>query len=503
VRRPSADVVIAILLAAAAAAVWLPFAWHANFLYDDLAIVSRAVHFPPPFHSDRPLDNLFLLEGLAGNRPALYYGITELLGAGAVAALYLCLRRLELSRPAAIVAAATFAVAPLSDSIHLWWAASGIVLSIALATTAIAVGSRWVAEGPRRLGSLILSELLLAGAVLSFEAGALLILLPVALIPLSRNRRRTILKLCADIAVALVSGYAVVSIAVAGHGAPGASIFDTGRIFALVRAGINTYGGYVLQMVGWRGAVAGAALVVATGVLLLVRRHGRTDGEPLVRGITSLAMLIALLPLNWMPLVLVNDWYQPGRLGMGNRVNAIGDVVFCAALGLAASLAGRIVARVSRGDVLGAMVTAGIAGAIVVTSASRSLGDAPVYTKAGQRAGDIQALVRELVPEPRHGDHFLLTHYNTYQGEIWVPVLAAWWDVTGAMRLMYNDDTLRGDPLGALVCSPTQLQAGDSAATYGHLHVIDVDGRRLVPVVDKATCETLLPRLATRPYPAL
>lgn len=502
VSRMSGDTLIAVLLGAASAVVWLPYALRASLLYDDLSIVSGAVHFPPPFHRDRPLDNVLLFEGIFGTHATVYYAITESIAAVATGALYVCLRRLGLRPAPATIAAATFAVAPLSDSLHLWWAASGIVLSVLIASLAITFGSRWVKDGRPRMRSLVLSEVCVAGSVLAFEQAALLVLLPIALISLSPNRRRTLLKLAIDIPVLLVAGIITVPAAISNHSGGPSSPHNPGRMLQLTRDGFATYRDYILQLGGWRLSFAGAAATAVVGAAWYLRRTRHVAGwGSLWANACALMALLALMPVAWAPLVLTDSYYGPGLLGVGNRVNAVGDVFFAAAIGTAAYLVGGVVARVGHVPIVGVLLTAGFGGGVIGSNVDRSLHDASVYVQAGQRATDIEALVHTLVPKPRGGDFFLLTNYNIYQGPIWVPVLAAQWDVTGAMRLVYHDDSLVGVPLGNLTCSEAGFDAAGFGTTYERLHVIDVGGRRTVAVNDKAACAALLPDLATRPFP--
>jgi hypothetical protein len=304
-------------------------------------------------------------------------------------------------------------------------------------------------------------------------------------------------KFAIDCLVIITAAYGSLPSTVAAHG--GVSPIGNGaRILWLLRDAATTYADYALQVVGFHGVLTGALLALAVALWLVLQRRSPPQGVPLLAGMAALVMLLVVLPATWLPLVFANDWYRPGLLGVGNRINAVGDVIVATAIGLALSLLGQALARVSRTQVLGAMASAGIAGAIIAPMISRSLSDASIYAAAGQRATNIQSLMRDLVPRPQHGDFFMLTNYNIYQGRVWVPVLAASWDVTGAVRLTYHDGSLSGAPLGAPACS-TGVVAGHA---YRTVHVIDVDGRRIVHVIDKKTCDATLPKLMTKPYPA-
>ncbi len=96
--------------------------------------------------------------------------------------------------------------------------------------------------------------------------------------------------------------------------------------------------------------------------------------------------------------------------------------------------------RPGRGRVLlfaGALAVTCAIGVLIINTV------ATFWIAASERQQQVLATLREQVPELPPGTNLLLDGVCPYVGP--APVFETWWDVTGALRMLYNDPSLAGD----------------------------------------------------------
>lgn len=502
------DVVVAAGLSLVAVIAHGRYALSAGFVYDDWAEVANNVFSGREPLSYRPVATLltWAAVGAFGRNPTAYYIWTLVLFALIPPMLYLTLRRLNAGPIGGAIAALTFTVCPFADSLHLWWSASGLSLAIILGLMSVQTGAAWHRSGSST--ALICSELLIAASVLTYQSGALIAALPVALVALSPKPRRTISKFVLDIAAA---GTAVVAASLV-FGIPPAQAVGSPttylqRVADLTREGFNVFIRHSMTHIGTRHLIVGSIGAALTLLVTLYwyRRSASTPevdsrwpigwGELLAAG----AMLVAMFA-SWLPLVPANNWYSPGLLGIGNRVNAVPQLFFSGAVGLACSSlmprlgVRRAWARLS--PALGALVALTLLSAFV----DQSLHDSRDWTVAAERRADLVGVVHAVIPRPNANDTILLANYTIYSGQPWVPIFIADWDTSALVELGYDDQSLKGYPLSEVFhCGDGALLRGRSVFPFAKVEIVDVSRRRPVHI-DSSNCATLLPTLVVRNY---
>jgi len=304
-----------------------------------------------------------------------------------------------------------------------------------------------------------------------------------------------------------------VDVVVVNNGGRGREIEDAEqrdgvRVVDLTRAGFNAFIRGSMMLIGTRHLIVGsigAALTVLVTLYWYRRRAGTQEvdsrwrigwGELLAVGVMLVAMFAS-----WLPLVPANNYYSPRLLGVGNRVNAVPQLFFSGAVGLACSSLmprlgiRRAWARLS--PALGALVALTLLSAFV----DQSLHDSRDWTVAAERCANLVSVVHAVVPRPNANDTILLADYTIYSGHPWVPIFIADWDTSALVQLGYNDRSLKGYPLSEVFrCGDGALLRGPSVFPFAKVEIVDVRRRRAVHI-DSSNCASLLPTLVVRNYP--
>jgi hypothetical protein len=210
--------------------------------------------------------------------------------------------------------------------------------------------------------------------------------------------------------------------------------------------------------------------------------------------------------LAWVPFIPANDYYNPGRYGVGNRVNLLAQLFFLTAVVLLLVSVARVGGRRALSASVGLVIAGGLFGGLFTVYFSQAHQDQQDYLAAKGERQDILSEVKELLPRVRPGDEILLGHYHLTASLQWVPVLSAPWDTTGAVDLTYGTGSLYAQPVTpSLGCAPDGLTQPSleqvTRLPYRRVVVVDLSGRRLVAMSDQAQCRVDLARLAADPDP--
>lgn len=211
--------------------------------------------------------------------------------------------------------------------------------------------------------------------------------------------------------------------------------------------------------------------------------------------------------------VPADPYYGPMLLGVGNRVNGIAAVglilITYGTIRLATEIA---CCRIRRASDCAIAVTLLAACGVGAGYAHETRNNAADWDRAYLAQTHILALVNERIPDPEDE-----THIFTYAHPLWqalgVPIFAAPWDLNGAVRFIYRNETLRGTPLnpeaslacGRLGLSPTGVGTEDIDVTpYGKAAFLSVDQQQVFHVGSRADCDAMNSRLeAGRHVPAV
>lgn len=507
-RRFPTDAFIAMILAAGGLLFWLSYALRARFLYDDWSIVANytydlhaQVSFRPGFILWAPLQvHLF------GLNPLPYYLFAHAVFATTAALAFVALRSLDVPRPFAAFASLFVLLAPDADGAHLWWTGMENTLSAGIILFSVALGARWSLRRESRW-LLLLSECAVLVGSGMYELSAALVLLPLCLFWRTRTPRRLLLKLVIDLGVAAVAmtGTYFENKAVGVQSIRPLSEYGP-RLVSIFGAGLTMIERRVATLLGPGLLVlaAAAALGLVVCAIPAARRRLADAGHPSGASPAPAAAGAALLSgvcvfVSWVSLVPANDWYLPTLLGLGNRVNSTAvlfEAVFVAMVLWAFTSAGK------RFPLPRAVVAATAATLLLAAFGQASVRDAGIFVDAAARREAILTELQHLSPRLSHHSIVLLGDYNTYRGYSWVPLLAADWDTSGALKLAYRDPSLSGAPLlDDKLCRDAGVVALGKSTPYALVTVVDVDRGLLLPLRNRESCLAAARRPA-RPYPA-
>jgi hypothetical protein len=495
-------------------ALGLPYALSAGFVYDDWILVSHQILGIPAtgLYVGSGLQLSLVLESpVFGANAHLYYIVAALVFSLEVVALYVALRALRVGRICALIASTLLLAFPAADSGRLWYTATlTVTLAALLAMLGIAAGGRWVERRGRPRVWLAASLVLWAAAVFCYFSAVVLVLLPVALISLSPDRRRTLLNLGMNlVVVALCLALILPTSLTAQYHASWALSAYPGRALSLWTAGYEFLVIRPFSPMTVVTLVLGVAVALLVAISFRIRERGRHSQRisPIYVGrqLAAVGSLLIGTLAAWTPLIPANAYYTPSTLGVGNRVNGLAQIFLLTAAAVLVATIGGLAGRLLRQPMVAPAAAAGLATMLVAASLPQTITHAAGYTDAARIRISILTLVATLAPSPRAGTTVLLGDYDEYDSQNWVPVFASTWDFNGAVQLLYRDPTLFGYPVvSGLGCASTGLSGLPNASSdvpYHEIVFVDV-GRHLIAAVNnQATCAALLPALLARPYP--
>jgi hypothetical protein len=498
-----------------ALAFWLPYAFRAGFVYDDWSSAAGYRFNLALFTTYRPIFALWeaVIVRLFHTAPVGYYLSLALLMSAMGAMAVVALDGLGVPSLAAMALGLLLVVSPYADSLGLWWTASQMSLAMVLGLAAVAAGSRWIDQQPHANTYLGASLVLLVLAILTYEAVAPIVLLPVALIGFSPNRRR-VLKW--SIPAAATGGAAALFMftrALSPHHKTARPLSQYGtRIETLLRSGTSTLlhhlGGFITL---W--SVLAACVIAALGYagFRMTRRLPTAIARPWQWTVTAIEFLLAGVYVAWLPYVPANDYYIPEQFGIGNRINLLAQLFFLTALVLALMALIGVHSTVSGRTILtslGVVIAVGIFGGLFASFFAQTHQDQNDFLFAKTERQTITAEVKQLLPRPAHGDEIILAGYHLTASPQWVPVLSATWDTTGDLDLLYNDGSITAQPASSsMSCAANGLAQplleDTSLQPYGRIVVVDLSAHRVARIRDQSQCRRELPTLTVNPDPIL
>jgi hypothetical protein len=487
--------------------LWLPYARLAGFDYDDWAIVAKYTFNLGPPVSFRPGFVLWapLSVRLMGLHVHWYYASTEVIFALSATAVFVVLVSLRVPTMASLSAAVLYVVYPGADAARLWWTASENSLAILLVLLSVFFGVKWSEGRGWSVKWLIPGLACLAAGVLVYEEAAVLILLPLATLPMSATVGRRALKTALDLPIVAICFGLILKT----NGATGVQAIRPLDQFPSRAQTVFVDGFHAIFVRMFAGApawaIGGIPIVflafVAAG--LIIRSKVRPCGAPSwARSAMVSGLLFAAVFLAWVPLLPANDYYLPSLLGIGNRVNSTASVFLCAGLGIAFFSMAALVSRAGL-PVIGHAVAAALLFFTLATFIVVSVADASSFVRAAQQRQAMLQVIKRAVPNPAHGDLLVLSNYNAFSGPNWVPVFAASWDFNGAVKLLYNDPSLAGSPLFpsfSCVASGLQLAPG-TIVSYSRVDLINSSTGMKEPMGSAAGCTRIIASESVRLFP--
>jgi hypothetical protein len=358
--------------------------------------------------------------------------------------LYLLLRELGLGYLDAAAASLLLLIFPASASLWLWSAVLHASLAIALGSIGFVLALRaFRAHGRRRWALHAASLLLFVLSVLLYEVCLPAFLASVLLYRLQAPWRAACRRWLVDCLVLVPIALALTSTTEAHDQDLAGAIAHGGDIVAGLPSLLF---GRLLPF----GAVRPLAFVLLAALYaagaVVARRLGAEDPARgrlrLLFGLTGAGLM--LVGLGYLIYVPGLDYYTPLARGIGDRVNALAAIGWVLIVYALLSMAATLAVRGLRGRPLYAGLLTAALGLAVGLGWLASIGDeSRAYVAAyreGNRALDV---VERAVPDPKPGTA-IWVFGQPVEMAAGVPVFANYWNMTGAVALMYHDHRVRG-----------------------------------------------------------
>jgi hypothetical protein len=520
--RREAVVASAVLLGLAAA-VYGWYVFNGGFTTDDWAHSALAHQMSAPELVEyywegvrhRPVNVVYvpLQHELLGTEPALHIAWTLVVAAGASALLYAVLRRLGFERRHALPVAALLLLFPDFDSTRLWPTANLTQLALVFCFAGLLLAMRGLREAqtPRSAvihhGGAVLLYLL---GVLTYEAVAPLVVL-FGLVYLARTApvaaaRRWI----ADLAV-VAAGLVWVATNTIFDSQPLGDQLDHARLIANQGATVLARSAMPFGEVSRILVLAALVGLVGAAVLLLRALPDDAAARPELRR-WALVVVGGLLVAGagWLMFVPADDYYSPESPGLGNRTNAIAAVGIVIAVYACAALAGNVLlATVARRRHAETAATAVFAALLLVGYALELRNDMRAWARAADREGEVLTRLDRVVGKPAPGTSIYTFGYPAFEAP-GVPIYIASFDLTGAVKLHWDDPSLRAYPIvegTSIACRADRLEpvgpgwSPDFGATYGRAVFVDLGTGRAEPIGSAKQCAGAVSRF--RPGPLI
>ena len=494
---------------------------HGGFLIDDWFIASQyqepthpgfgLVHTYLTSYGQRPVSALYLLstQAVFGLHMTAFLAWSVVLVASTATLLFILLRQLGLERIHAAVIAALVLVFPTADSTVLWVTGSNahVDMSLYLAGAIVAVHGlpksgreavKWhSAAVALYLLSMLFAETTAGPVVLS-------VLLYRMRVPWRAAARRWAVDVIAAIAAVAYIGSRTSQPILSIHGewTHVTNLFH-GAVRIIELAGLTSGS----TRIPAAAIVVLAALAIVGWFVLPKRNVIRSE---LGRWTVIAAGGIVAIAAGYLMYVPAPSYYTPNAQGIGNRVNALAAVGYAIFLYAIAGLLGLGVRSLWKGRLLSLSVTLALAGSVAVLWIGAVAKDQGAYVRAFALAKNSLVVIDRRVPKPQHGTTVYTFGLPKETASV-VPVWDAWWDLTGALRILWHDHTLNGVPsptITAVHCGARSIRpiggayTGTFGAPYGKAVFVDVPSEVVRVIDSRAACEAASRRYVEIHIPA-
>lgn len=508
---------VALALLALCAAVYGKWVADGGFFWDDWQLAARS-RFPPlddPNYSGavdlvllhyRPVLALLLpaAHKVFGANPEWHIVLALAINVFTSVCLFVYLRTLRTTALPAALAAALALVFPWADSMRFWATAAindfGVAFYL-LGTVVSIAGLR--ASGRRAVLLGVGGVLLYLLSVLTYEVAGALAVLNVVLYAREAGWRRALKRWPFD-AVPVIA--AVVYVA-AHHSRKtekslgdmldhAREVFD--QALTLLALAVEPFGSPP------RGVVlAGVALLVGAALVVWSRLRPDHLARPrLSNWLFGVGAAAVAVVASYLPIVPADAHYLPLAQGVNNRINLLSAFAYSTLVVALAMLVGtlaftRVPERLRTGSLVVGAALCAIVGAGYVQRTLENRADWERGVQAQNRV--LEAIETSLPPDRPRGTTVYTFGENTYVAP-GVPSFSVSWDLKNALRLRFDDRTMRGYAIspasGKLACGregvdPRGFAFGRGAgqgARYGKAFFVDVPARTAVRITDRDVC---------------
>ena len=474
-------------------------------------------------HAGRPVEAAYnlLVYTAFGQNAKLHLGAAIVLAALVAFLFYVVLRQLRLERLHAAAIATLVLLFPAADSTVFWatGAIAHVTVALYLAGTVCSIrGLR--SHGPAALGFHALGIALYAASILQYQIAAPFVLLSVLVYRYAGASWRRAIPPWVGAVVVAVAALAYVKANLPRRAGSLSEDFTHARDIA----------GAARQLLASLGIQDGPQrmptiatlmlLLVAGGVALLLPA-GDVVRTQLRRWLLIAAAGFVTIGAAYTIFVPGDFYYSPLAQGIGNRVNAAAALGFALVFYSLAVILALLLMRALRIDAPVRMAAAiAVVGTIALLASFVSAidSDRRPYDRAAELQREALTVIKNDIPRPAPGTTVYLFGID---GETAPNVFTfvRTNDVTAALRLLWNDDTIEGVPVSSTEAGwpgNTKTNSGLSCDTrglqprgwlfdtyppsrYGLTLFVDVRSRTSELIRNQGSCRTALSRFLPSP----
>lgn len=509
--------IIGLILLALAVAVFGTHVLHGGFYHDDWTLLAM---FSPALEPDlgdsikrgfaevgyRPLLALYLPLVYAVFDDHMKLHLTWMLGMTACVSwfLYLVLRQLRIEPIHAFMIAALVLLFPSSSAIKLWTTAGNANVAIVLFLLGLLCALRALDAASIRSAALlhVLASVSFALSVFLYEIAAAAVIASVAVyFVVSRNWRHTVARLAIDSIIVGAMAFRVATSTKIDKSED--SVGNLERVSMIARGGTQIVADSIRPLLRTDGLALIALGAVLGGALVVVGVLDRHDPRRrlIVRWLAVALFALIYVAAAYVMYVPAHSYYTPGpgTAGIGNRINAVASLGISVLLYSLICIGGLLVAgRSRRLHATIASVLALVAGTTLAAGYARQM-RAEVHTWDAAFASEAAVLesLRRSLPDPGPDSVIFTFGHPTYYAP-GIPVFSSTWDLDGAVKWLYQDQSVRGYPVSTggaqIVCSAqdvsTALPGGEPqpAGRYGSVYFVDVATGRVDRPRESTAC---------------
>jgi len=498
---------------------------HGSFYYDDWSNQALSAYPPKPgflgsieayweLTGYRPLLALYLptLNAILGTHQHMQLAWAVLLAVFMAASLFALLITLGLQRIHALAISALALVFPASDATRLWATSATASLVIGMYLWGLVLALRGLASSDRRAriwyhaGALAL----FLAAISIYELVATVALVSVAFYIWRGGLRRALKLFAIDIsAIIVLLAYTLSKNKIDKATSFGESVDHARAIFdqglSVIAASAEPFGAPSRTVVL---VVLLAAMVI--GGLIWWRLPSADTARRSIGSWLAVAVAATLWAwVAWAVFIPAASYYAPGRLGVGNRVNALAGIGVVTAVYAVVMLLATILCRLL--NVRAAVATAlGLLAAVALgIGYVREIDhDKVAWDLASRWQNRVLYVLREQIPRPAPGATIYAFDYPSYTAP-GVPTFASSWDLNGAVKLLYHRSAIAGYPVIAgvtMVCAANRLYPSGAGytvqfgASYDSAYLVDVGTGRVAVPRTRAECLREISAFAPGPF---
>ena len=479
----------------------------------------RSFHDEVPLRG-RPVEAFIttVLHNALGEGPRPYLVWAVLAWAVAATLVYVLLRQVGLERIHAAAIGSLCVLFPAGDSSRFWSTASIYSVTAIFFLLGAVIALRGMREHGRR-------AVLLHGAadvcfllsLLTHEVAAVAMLVTVLLYRLRGSWGASARRWVADLATLGVAAGLAFLLGVERTVRPLSDQFEHAK--AILREARVLFVTTGVPDGPVRVPTLIAAGFVAVGLLMwrYLPKANEARGE-IRRWLIACAAGAVAIGVAYAPYVAATDYYSPIPFSApANRVNILATPGFALLLYALVMLASVLLLRgVSHWRLWATGVAVVVTLGLAVTWVQELNRDRQVWNRAAARARTILDSLQTAIPSPPQGTTVYV--FGTEQRYEDVPIFESSWDLNGAVKLLWDDQTLRGIPWPSVTghfspgpgpqgrgvtCGPRSVQphglpfGPEHASPYGRTVFVDFATESVTWVRSPSACRTAVARLVT------